>query len=137
MNLKTTVLILFMATLFIGGVSGEKLIAGTEESPAEDILVEFDKAPEPVDGFQSLLENVKYPEAAKKNGVDGIVFVSVIIGADGSVSGLEIAEGVRKDLDQAAMEAIKQTNWLPAQKNGQPVISKIVIPVQFKLKPKK
>ena len=73
-------------------LSGEKLIAGHKDTPAEDAFVEFDKAPEPIGGYQLIFENVRYPESAKKDGAEGIVFVSVVIEADGSVSGLEIAE---------------------------------------------
>ena len=132
MKSTTIILTLFAAVILIGSA-----VAAPPEPPAGETFVEFDKAPEPVDGFQSIFENVNYPKSAKKDGVEGIVFVSVVIGIDGSVSGLEITESVRKDLDQAAMEAIKKTKWLPAQKDNQPVACRITIPIQFKLKSKK
>ncbi|MBU1936849.1 energy transducer TonB [bacterium] len=132
MKSTTIILTLLAAAMFIGGAIAEPM--NTSEKAA---FVEFDKAPEPVNGFQSIFEKVKYPESAKKDNIEGIVFVSVFIDVDGSVSSLEIAEGVRKDLDQAAMEAIKQTKWLPAQKDNLPVACKISIPIQFKLKAKK
>ncbi|MBU1936210.1 energy transducer TonB, partial [bacterium] len=97
---------------------------------------EFDKAPEPVGGFQSIFQNVHYPKSAKKEGIEGIVFVSFVVGVDGAVSGLKIEESVRKDLDKAAMDAIEKTKWLPAQKDNQPVACRITVPIQFKLKPK-
>ena len=104
MKSTTIILTLFAAVILIGSA-----VAAPPEPPAGETFVEFDKAPDPVDGFQSLFKNVNYPKSAKKDGVEGIVFVSVVIGIDGSVTDLEITESVRKDLDQAAMEAIKKT----------------------------
>jgi TonB family protein len=132
MKSATFILTLFVAMMVVGSATAAPPKASTDAP-----FVEFDKAPEPVGGFQSIFENVHYPKAAKKEGIEGIVFVSFVIGADGAVSDLEIEEGIRKDLDKAAMTAIKKTKWLPAQKDNQPVTCKISIPIQFKLESKK
>jgi TonB family protein len=134
---KTTILTLLLVLVLTVSLAGGRLFAGSDNSGESQTFQEYDKAPEPVGGFQSFIENIVYPESAKKDEAEGTVIVSVVIEADGSVSHLEIAENAREDLDQAAIEAVKQTQWLPAREDNEPLACKIFIPVQFKLKSKK
>jgi TonB family protein len=134
---KTTILALLLAFVLTLGLAGERSFAGSDNSGKGQTFQEYDKAPEPVGGFQSLIENIVYPESAKRDEVEGTVIISVVIEADGSVSDLEIAENIREDLDQAAIDAVKQTQWIPARKDNEPLACKIFIPVQFKLESKK
>jgi len=134
---KTTILALLLAFVLTLSLAGERLFAGSDNSGKSQTFQEYDKAPEPVGGFQSLIENIVYPESARRDEAEGTVIISVVIEADGSVSDLEIAENVREDLDQAAIQAVKQTQWLPARKENEPLACKIFIPVRFKLESKK
>ena len=98
--------------------------------------VAFDVAPSPVGGLLALMQQIPYPASAKKDNIEGKVLVSVVVGADGKVKSAKIMSGVRNDLDQAALKAILPSTWTPAQKDGKPVDSNIVVPVQFKLENK-
>jgi TonB family protein len=98
--------------------------------------VAFDVAPSPEGGLLALMQQIPYPASAKKDGIEGKVLLSIVVGTDGQVKSAEITRSVRNDLDQAALQAIQASKWTPAQKGGKPVESNIVVPVQFKLEDK-
>jgi protein TonB len=99
--------------------------------------IAFDQAPEPIGGMAAIGQHVVYPQAAKEAGVQGKVFIAVTIGADGHAKSITVQKGVRSDLDQAAVKALEPIQWKPAMKDGKPVETSIVVPIQFKLEDKK
>jgi protein TonB len=129
MRLAKPILVLFLAALTACCAFGGK---GNQNGPAE-----FDFFPMPVGGMQALQDNVEYPKKARKEQIEGTVLVSALIKADGTVTDLEIVEGIQETLDEAALRAVRMTEWQPAQKDGLPIDLKITIPIQFKLEAKK
>lgn len=89
--------------------------------------------PEPAGGMVTLAKAVVYPDSARKNGIEGKVFVEVVISATGKVEKTEVKRGVNPDLDQAAVTAIQKIDWKPGKMDGKPEKMVVVIPVQFKL----
>jgi protein TonB len=75
-----------------------------------------------------------YPESAKKDSLQGKVFVEAMVDTKGNVSAARVTKGVRKDLDDAALACIRQWEFKPALKDKKPVSCTIVVPFQFKLK---
>jgi TonB family protein len=81
-----------------------------------------------------LIENIKYPEAAKKNNIQGTVFVNFIITADGSVTDVKILRGVGGGCDEEAMRVIKlMPKWNPGMEKGKLVDVIFNLPVKFAL----
>ena len=93
----------------------------------------LDKYPEPIGGIEAMIKNVIYPQAAKDQGIQGKVFVNVIIDEKGTVTETSILKSVNEDCDKAAMDAIKKTKFTPGIKDNKPVKSEVTIPVMFKL----
>ena len=96
-------------------------------------LEKVDEMPFPVGGMKALAQNVKYPEIAKKAGIQGRVFVNAFIDEMGNVVGTEIIKGIGGGCDQAAIDAVKTTKFTPGIKNGDPVKVQVSIPILFKL----
>lgn len=92
-----------------------------------------DVMPEPIGGIEAIMKNVVYPESAKEEGIQGKVIVKLIVDEKGNVSSTEVVQRVNKELDKAAITAIKKTKFNPAMKDNKPVKCEIAIPVQFKL----
>ena len=90
--------------------------------------VGFDAPPSPLTAISP-----EYPEAARQAGITGKVLVKITISAEGTVSNAEIVQSLREDLDHAAVKALTNTRWTPAQKDGKPVACEVVVPIQFKL----
>lgn len=76
----------------------------------------------------------KYPRAALKNGIQGRVQVSFIIEKDGSVTNVEVIEGVDDDIDDEAVRIVSiSPKWIPGQIKGHKVRVRMIIPVEFRL----
>jgi protein TonB len=77
---------------------------------------------------------VPYPAAAKRLGQEGTVRVLVEIGTDGTVIRDEVySSSGHLLLDSAALDAVKKARFLPALKDGRPVIARILVPIRFRL----
>jgi protein TonB len=64
------------------------------------------------------------------------VIVKVLVGPDGQVANVQILRGSRKDpgFDSAALTAVRQWAFAPAQRRGQPIASWFNVGVPFQLK---
>ncbi len=92
-----------------------------------------DKDPQPVGGGKAIAAKIRYPELAKKAGIEGKVSIKTFIDSNGNVVGGIVLTPLGAGLDESAYRAIKQTKFKPGIKNGKPVNTQIVIPVYFQL----
>ena len=78
--------------------------------------------------------NMKYPQAAKDNGIEGVVNVVFTVKADGSIGNIKIKRMVDPDLEGEAIRLVKQMpKWTPASDNGTPVESIVETAISFTL----
>lgn len=75
-----------------------------------------------------------YPPQAKKDHVMGKVVLDAIIGKDGSMENIKVVKSVREDLDQSAIDAVRQWKYQPYLLNGEPVEVKTTINIIYSLK---
>lgn len=81
-----------------------------------------------------LMQNVKYPDAAKAKGLEGKVVVRFTVDAKGKVVNPTVIKSVDPMLDAEALRVVgKMPAWKPASVDGKPVDSQFVVPVSFKL----
>ena len=79
-------------------------------------------------------QNVKYPEAAIKNGTQGTVFVSFIIRKDGSVENAKVMRGIGSGCDEEALRVVRMMpKWTPGMDKGKAVDVDFAMPVKFAL----
>ena len=77
---------------------------------------------------------VAYPIEALRNREQGTVVLSVLVGADGSVLGVEIERSSgSRSLDRAAREAVAKWRFHPATRNGVAHSAWASVPVTFNL----
>jgi len=62
-----------------------------------------------------------YPRAAREARIGGTVVLRVQVSETGRAMQVEVARGVRPDLDDAAVTVMQYWTFDPARKNGQPV----------------
>jgi len=75
----------------------------------------------------------RYPPAALRRGDRGTVVVRVEVDAGGKPAGVALVQrSGSRDLDRAAMEAVRDWRFQPAQRDGHPVAGSIEIPFDFK-----
>jgi TonB family protein len=73
-----------------------------------------------------------YPQDAQDAGIQGVVIIEAIVGADGGVEDTRILHSVPM-LDHAALEAVRQWEYVPTLMNGQPVAVVMTMTVNFTL----
>ena len=99
------------------------------------VFVPYTKAPEPIGGFAAIQKNLRYPEIARRAGIEGTVIVYTKIDKNGDVIRTKVVKSLSKSCDEAAIDVVKSTKWKPAkQKGGKPVTVWVSIPIEFKLK---
>ncbi len=84
--------------------------------------------------LQYLMKNIKYPEQAMKEGIQGRVAVRFIVEKDGSISDVKPILSVHPLLNKEAVRVVKSMpKWSPGKHNGKPVRVRFNLPVMFKL----
>ena len=109
-----------------------------EKPKEEEIFVAVEQQAESPGGqaarMKWLSNNVRYPETAQQNDVQGRVIVKFVVEKDGSIGAATILKGVDKDLDKEALRVVKKMpKWQPGKNNGVAVRSYFNLPVVFKL----
>src|SRR5215831_14401630 len=89
--------------------------------------VQVDEYPHPVTTVPPV-----YPKRARQDGIEGTVVVEVLVGRDGRVHDARILKSI-PILDDAAVAAVRQWIFRPAQSKGQPVAVWVAAPVKFTL----
>ncbi|HUP58855.1 MAG TPA: energy transducer TonB [Thermoanaerobaculia bacterium] len=74
-----------------------------------------------------------YPEAYRRLGISGIVIIELLIAETGALEGARMLKSVAPELDMAAMTAVKQWKFRPAELNGKAVPVIFNLTVNFKL----
>lgn len=104
-----------------------------------DVFLVVEENASPIGGMTALYEAInrelKFPEQAVKMGIEGKVFVELIIEPDGSTSSHRPLKGIGAGCDEEAVRAIKAINvkWNPGKQRGVAVRQKFVIPITFSL----
>ena len=96
-------------------------------------VAEFDVAPVLVGGLAGFQQRLKYPEIAKKAGIEGRVFVKLVVDASGNVTSAEVQKGIGGGCDEEVLRALSETKFEPAIKGGKAVAAELFLPVTFKL----
>ena len=84
--------------------------------------------------YKYLAENIKYPEQAKAEGVQGRVFVRFVIEADGSITNAQVLRSIGGGCDEEALRVVNaMPKWKPGMQDGKPVRVQYNLPIIFKL----
>jgi TonB family protein len=109
-----------------------------QERQAQEQAESFVEIPEKTieieGGDGAIQRKVKYPELARMARVEGKVVVKVVVDREGSVGNVSFLKPANDMLNQEVLRVInEETKFQPAQQNGKPVSSSIVVQVNFKL----
>lgn len=81
-----------------------------------------------------LKENIRYPEAARKNRIEGKVYVTFIVEKDGSITHAKILHDIGGGCGEEAIRVVNSMpRWKPGTQHGEPERTQFNLPVQFKL----
>jgi TonB family protein len=119
------------------------LVQKKEEMPKtlkgdEQIFFIVEEMPEFPGGESELRKfianNIKYPEVAQQNGIQGRVYVTFVVDKNGEVANARIARGVDPELDREALRVVNSLpQWTPGKQRGKEVNVSYTVPINFAL----
>ena len=131
-NYKIILLFLFFTFFTLDSTKAQ------DNKSKDGVYFEVEKMPEYPGGIDALkndiINNVKYPEEAKKKGIQGKVFVSFIVDEKGKVSDAKVVRGVDPALDKESIRVIGNLkDWTPGMEKGKAVKVSYTVPIKFAL----
>jgi TonB family protein len=107
--------------------------------PNSDLKVVAEKTPAFPGGeaalFRFLDRNLKYPDVALVNAVEGTIVMEVVVEKDGSLTNIKIIKGLGYGCDEEAIRLIQiMPKWIPGTQNGSIVRARHNFPIRFTIK---
>lgn len=100
-------------------------------APGPEEPVRAGDAPQPI---PTRMPPPDYPRQAFRRGVEGTVLVRADVGPDGVPTSVSLVRSSRsRQLDRAALDAVRRWRFDPARVDGHPTVGSVVIPIDFKL----
>ncbi len=98
-----------------------------------EVLEVAETQPQLVGGPQALRSRIDYPPGARRDGVEGLVIVGLIVDDEGRPSDLEVLRSPDDRLSEAALAAVRASRFTPGRQDGRPVRVRHSISVPFRL----
>lgn len=105
-----------------------------EPEPEPEIFVIVEQMPDLIGGLGELQKKIRYPEIAKKAGVEGRVIVQFVVNEQGNVENPVVVRGIGAGCDEEALKAVQSAKFTPGRQRGTNVKVKMSLPITFKLK---
>ncbi len=82
-----------------------------------------------------IAKNIRYPAAASRAGIEGLVVVSFVVGKTGEISEVKVLKGLGAGTDEEAMRVIKSMpKWNAGKQNGRAVPVRFTVPVRYTIR---
>ena len=134
-KMKKLILMSFMAVCCLMTANAQKTVVSQTNQKVYD---KVEQMPEYPGGMPAMIEflqtNIKYPEDAVKQKVEGRVMVQFVVETDGSISDVHVAKQVFPSLDAEAIRVVQvMPKWVPGRENGKVVRVKYNLPIVFRM----
>lgn len=87
--------------------------------------------------FAFISKELKYPEEAIDNGIEGTVVISFVVERDGSIGEAKVLRGLGGGCSEEALRVVKSMPlWKPGMQGGKVVRTSFNLPIRFKLQDK-
>ena len=130
-------------SLFIGSILIITTQAYPQSTPDEKEKEKFsivEQQPSPKNGmagfYKYVSKSIKYPTDARRNGIEGKVFVQFVVDKNGVIlpESVSVIKGVYPSIDEEAKRIVLNSPpWNPGIQDGEPVDVRMVLPITFKL----
>lgn len=134
-RLFTSLLFLSAALIIFSTVnfakSNEKTICTYEMNAA---VSQYEaQLPQPVGGYEALMDKIEYPELAAEVKLEGEVLAKISIDSKGNVEDVKLLKTAGGGCDEAVEKAIRDTKFQYTASEGTPVIRQISVLFRFSL----
>lgn len=84
-------------------------------------------------GLRNYYVHIDYPPEAAEQGIQGRLVLDFIVELDGTTSEVQVIQSLHPLCDSAAVQALRQTRFIPGRQNGEPARVRMRLPVRFRL----
>ena len=134
--MKKLLLMSLMAMLGLTTVNAQKTVVAEKNQQVFDVVEQMPEYPGGIQAlFEYLQQNVKYPEDAKNQKVEGRVIATFVVETDGTINNVEVVKPAFPSLDAEAVRVLSaMPKWTPGMQSGKVVRVKYTVPINFNLK---
>lgn len=134
-KMKKLILMLLMAECCLMTAHAQKTVVSQTNQKVFDTVEQMPEYPGGMQAMIAFLQtNMKYPEDAAKQKVEGRVMVQFIVETDGSISDVHVAKQVFPSLDAEAIRVVQaMPKWTPGKEKGNVVRVKYNLPIVFRM----
>jgi TonB family protein len=114
--------------------TGKETLGNESDEPVFYIVEDMPKFPGGTPALKTYIyANLEYPEEAKKQGIEGEVFVRFLVNEKGNVVNSEILRSSYKGFDGPSLKVINEMPaWTPGKQRGKAVKVWYVVSIKFK-----
>jgi TonB family protein len=132
-------LIKFFPLVLLAPISSPAFAQTTPESTDDRIYVHVQEPPHFPGGDQAMLkflsDSLRYPELAKREGIEGLVVLYFVVNKDGTRTKYANLKPQHEVLNAEAMRLAKSMpNWVAGKQNGENVNVQYTLPIRFSLR---
>ncbi|MBK7175193.1 MAG: M56 family metallopeptidase [Bacteroidales bacterium] len=118
--------------------TSKKAATSKTQKPENDVFTVVEDPPSFPGGddarIKYMVSSIKYPEDARKKGVQGTVYISFIVEEDGSISNVKTIRGIGAGCDEEAYRVVSEMpKWNPGKQRGKFVRVQYNMPIKFTL----
>ena len=116
----------------VSETSSQEVVVGQDSiHRVAEVMPQYPGGPNEM--MKYIQENIKYPQSAKDNKIEGRVFVSFVVEKDGSITNAAVMRGIDKECDAEALRVVaSMPKWTPGQHKGENVRTQFTIPIYYK-----
>lgn len=103
------------------------------EDEEEDFFVFVEEMPQLKGDLMDLQAQIRYPERARKAGIEGRVHIQFIVDETGQVVDPHVVRGIGGGCDEEALRVIRTAEFSPGLQRGKPVKVQYSLPIFFKI----
>lgn len=142
MNFRTSLLplafLLVLPALAQEEIRVAPVVVPAEEPDPNEPFTVVEQMPEFPGGKEALFayigKNLKYPEQAQEEGIEGVVYVTFVVETDGKITGVQVLRGIGGGCNEEAVRVVSgMPNWTPGMQAGKAVRVKYNLPIRYKL----
>jgi protein TonB len=144
MNLRTALLLLVLpgiSPLLAQEeimITSEPVVVPEQTPDPEEPLTFVEEMPSfpggPEAMFKYIGKELKYPEEAVEQGIEGAVYIAFVVERDGSVSDVKVLRGIGGGCSEEAVRVVQRMpKWTPGKQNGKLVRVRYTLPIRYKL----
>ncbi len=100
----------------------------------DQVFVVVEQAPVLIGGIAGVQKRIKYPEMARKAGIEGRVIIQFVVDKNGDIINPRVVRGIGGGCDEEALKALEGAKFQPGRQRGKPVNVSYSLPISFSLK---